>query len=337
MRPKSIFAALVASLALIGCEETDDRALSPSASTPTDSAPIISAKFPFESHFVEVDGTQVHFVDEGSGPVTYLLLHGMPTSSYLWRNVVPDLVSTGRVIAPDLVGFGKSESSGVEDFGFFTQAAMVEGLIETLKLENVVLVLHDWGSAVGFTYAMNHEANVRGLVFFEAMLAPIPSYDFWQPEVSAFMKAVRNPETSWSLLVDQNVMVEKLLPGMQFRKLSAEELDAYRAPFESVARRKAIYDLVNDLPIGGEPKDVHDAQSNYVAWLEKSTVPKLFLYATPGAATPESMVTWAKGHLTNMKSVHLGDGLHFLQEDHPHWIGAEIVQWSVESGFVAAE
>lgn len=294
----------------------------------------ISEEFPYEMKVAELPGVRVRYVDEGEGKPTFVLLHGMPTSSYLWRNVIPHLARHGRVIAPDLVGFGASDNPGLPDYGFFAQSTWLDAFFSALRLRDVVLVVHDWGSALGFHYAARHPQNVRGLAFFEAMLDPIPGFEFWPPPVAQFMRAVRDPATSWPMLVEQNVMVELLLPGMSLRPLSPRELEAYRAPFVDPARRKAIFDLVNDLPIGGDPVEVLSAQTNYVTWLRQSPIPKLLLHAQPGAATPPSMVEWAKRSLPNLATVDLGAGLHFLQEENPHRIGEEIASWAEENGLL---
>ncbi len=291
----------------------------------------ISEEFPYQMKVAELPGVRVHYVDEGEGKPTFVLLHGMPTSSYLWRNVIPHLARHGRVIAPDLVGFGASDNPGLPDYGFFAQSTWLDAFFSALRLRDVVLVVHDWGSALGFHYAARHPHNVRGLAFFEAMLDPIPGFEFWAPPVAQFMRAVRDPATSWSMLVEQNVMVELLLPGMSLRQLSPRELGAYRAPFIDPARRKPIFDLVNDLPIGGDPVEVFAAQTNYVTWLRQSPIPKLLLHAQPGAATPPSMVEWARRSLPNLATVDLGAGLHFLQEEDPHRIGEEIASWAEEN------
>ena len=135
----------------------------------------ISAAFPFESHYVEVEGSKIHYVDEGEGdPI--LFLHGNPTSSYLWRNIMPHVTSAGRAVAPDLIGMGKSDKPDIE-YRFFDHVKYIDGFIDALGLKNITLVIHDWGSAIGFHYTARNESNVKGLAFMEAIIAPVPSWD----------------------------------------------------------------------------------------------------------------------------------------------------------------
>jgi haloalkane dehalogenase len=284
----------------------------------------ISAAFPFESKFVEVQGSRMHYVEEGTGdPV--LFLHGNPTSSYLWRNVIPHLSPLARCIAPDLIGMGKSDKPDIE-YRFFDHVRYVDGFIEALGLRNVTFVSHDWGSALGFHYARRHEGNVKGLAFMEAIVRPV-TWDEWPEQARGMFQAFRTPQVGWDLLVNQNAFVEQVLPGAIFRKLSQEEMDRYREPFLDPASRKPVWRWPNELPIEGEPADVVEAAQAYADWLGKSDVPKLLLYAQPGAIMREPLVEWCRKNVRNLKAVDIGPGVHFVQEDRPHEIGEAIAQW----------
>ena len=284
----------------------------------------ISAAFPFESKFVEVLGSRMHYVEEGTGdPVVFL--HGNPTSSYLWRNVIPHLSPLARCITPDLIGMGKSDKPDIE-YRFFDHVRYVEGFIETLGLRNITFVIHDWGSALGFHYARRHEDNVKGLAFMEAIMRPV-TWDEWPEQARGMFQAFRTPQVGWDLLVNQNAFVEQVLPGAIFRKLSQEEMDRYREPFLDPASRKPVWRWPNELPIEGEPADVVEAAQAYADWLGKSDVPKLLLYAQPGAIMREPLVEWCRKNVRNLKAVDIGPGVHFVQEDHPHEIGEAIAQW----------
>ncbi|MFQ5796172.1 MAG: haloalkane dehalogenase [Candidatus Bipolaricaulia bacterium] len=217
----------------------------------------ISADFPYKSNYVEVLGSKMHYVDEGEGdPI--LFLHGQPTSSYLWRNIVPHLTSLGRCIALDLIGFGKSDKPDIE-YRFFDHVKYVEGFIETMGLKNITLVIHDWGSALGFYYAMRHEDNVKGIAFMEAILMPIASWEDFPKDFQEIFRAFRTPDVGWDMLVNQNMFVEQLVPGAAMRKLTEEEMNHYREPFKDPSSRKPVWRWPNELPIEGEPADVVEA------------------------------------------------------------------------------
>jgi len=188
----------------------------------------------------------MHYIDEGSGdPI--LFLHGNPTSCYLWRNIVPHLSTLGRCIALDLIGMGQSDKPDIE-YRFFEHVQYVEGFIEKMKLESLTLVIHDWGSALGFHYAMRHENNVQGLAFMEAFLGPL-DWDRFPPPKDELFRKFRTPDVGWDLIVNQNFFVEKMLPGSVVRKLTNEELQHYREPYPTLESRKPIWRWPNELPI----------------------------------------------------------------------------------------
>lgn len=285
----------------------------------------ISPDFPYESNYLEVLGSKLHYVDEGSGdPI--LFLHGNPTSSYLWRNIIPYLTRLGRCIALDLIGMGKSDKPDIE-YRFFDHVNYVEGFIEKLGLQNITLVLHDWGSALGFHYARRHESNVKGLAFMEAVLMPIPSWDAMPEDGRQLFQAFRTPEVGWDMIVNQNVFVEQVIPNMVARKLTEAEMNRYREPFKNPASRKPVWRWPNEIPIAGEPADVVEAVEVYNQWLQKTELPKLLFHGTPGGALPAPLVEWCRQNLKNLKTVDIGPGLHYLQEDNPHLIGAELATW----------
>ncbi|WP_287683594.1 MULTISPECIES: haloalkane dehalogenase [unclassified Microcystis] len=288
-----------------------------------ETTPSISADFPFESNFIEVDGFKIHYVDQGSGePI--LFLHGNPTSSYLWRNIIPYLTAKGRCLAPDLIGMGKSDKPDI-DYLFFDHVKFIEGFIERMNLKNITLVMHDWGSAIGFHYAMSQENNIKGLAFME-FIRPMSWDDFPTRAIELF-KAFRTPEVGWDLLVNKNAFIEQVLPLSIVRQLSEEEMNRYREPFQKINDRKPIWRWPNEIPIEGEPVAVVKAVETYHAKLLQSDLPKLMFYADPGALISPSMAQWYEQHLKNLKSVNIGAGSHYLQEDNPHLIGAELVNW----------
>lgn len=285
----------------------------------------ISADFPYESRFLEIDGANIHYIEKGAGdPI--LFLHGNPTSSYLWRNIIPHLTSVGRCIAMDLIGMGKSDKPDIE-YRFFDHVKYVEGFIERMRLENITLVIHDWGSGLGFHYAMHHESNVKGIAFMEAIIMSVPSWDWFPAEMKEIFQAFRTPDVGWDMIVNKNMFIEQILPGGVVRKLTDEEMNYYRSPFVNPASRRPIWQWPNEIPIGGEPRDVAQAVDHYSGKLQQSELPKLLFYATPGALLPQLVVDWCQQNLKNLRSVNIGQGLHYLQEDNPHLIGSEIANW----------
>lgn len=282
--------------------------------------------FPFPSKYIEVRRAKMHYVESGSGePI--LLLHGNPTSVYIWRNIIPHLANHGRVIAVDLIGFGKSDKPDIE-YRFFDHVAYLEEFIEKMGLRNITLVMHDWGSALGFDYASRHPDNIRALAFLEALLVPVPSFDQWpnQKAAEAF-RLYRTPHVGWNSIVNENSFIEKRIQDGTIRTLSEAELQHYREPFKDPKSRKPMWRWPNELPIAGEPADVAAMQMHYLTWLQKSEVPKLLIFAHPGVLTPEPVVAWAKASLPNLQIVDVGAGIHNLQEDHPQEIGTAIASW----------
>jgi haloalkane dehalogenase len=270
-----------------------------------------------------VKGSNIHYIDEGEGEV-FLFLHGNPTSSYLWRNIIPHLSNSARCIAPDMIGMGKSDKPELK-YGFTDSYAYIEAFIEALELKNVWLVLHDWGSAMGFHYAQRHPDNVSGLAFMESMLDTFEWEDI-PPGVRLQFRMMRTPGIGWAFVNLGNLFIKKMLPDMIKRDLKPEEKAYYAGPYRTFADRTPLRRWPEDVPISGSPKDAYDAVKDYRAWLEETAVPKLFFNASPGVANKEKDLAWVNS-LKNAQTVELGEGLHFVQEDHPHKIGSEIARW----------
>ena len=285
----------------------------------------ISAAFPFESKFVEVRGSKMHYVEQGEGdPI--LFLHGNPTSSYLWRNVIPHTSGLGRCIAPDLIGMGKSDKPDLE-YRFFEHANYVEDFIDALGLSNITLVIHDWGSGLGFHYAALHPDKIKAIAFMEAIVLPVPSWDTFSSDFKEIFQSFRTDKVGWDLIVNKNFFVEKILPSGVVRELSEEEMNVYREPYREPESRKPLWRWPNEIPIEGEPSDVNEAVLKYNAKLVEWDIPKLLFYAEPGAILPKPAVEWCEINLKNLTSINLGEGRHYLQEDHPHAIGEGIAEW----------
>ncbi len=244
----------------------------------------ISADFPYQSNYIEVQGSRIHYLDKGTGdPI--LFLHGNPTSSYLWRNIIPHLTSLGRCLAPDLIGMGKSDKPDIE-YRFFDHVKYLESFIEKLALKNLTLVVHDWGSALGFHHASRHEDNVKGIAFMEAIVMPF-RWEAFSADVKEMFQAFRTPEVGWEMIVNQNVFVEQILLSKgEVRELSEAEKNHYREPFLEPASRKPVWRWPNEIPIEGQPADVAEAVEAYNRWLQQSDLPKLLFHASPGASCP---------------------------------------------------
>ncbi|MCK5352600.1 haloalkane dehalogenase [bacterium] len=286
----------------------------------------ISAEFPFDSRFIKVEGSRIHYIEEGKGdPI--LFIHGNPTSSYLWRNIIPHVSPVGRCIAMDLIGMGKSDKPDIE-YRFDDHAQYVDGFISAMGLEKVTLVIHDWGSALGIQYARRHEGNVKGLALMEAIIRPFPPLDP-STEMGRTFIAFRTPDIGWDMIVNQNVFVEKILPGMVVRGLTDKEMDVYRAPFLVPESRKPVWRWPNEIPIEGEPADVAVIVKANNVWVTGTSIPKLLFYGHPGAILNENVVKWCMENMRNLKTVDIGPGLHYIQEDNPHLIGKELAKWYV--------
>lgn len=284
----------------------------------------ISPAFPFESKFVEVNGSKLHYIDEGKGdPI--LFLHGNPTSSYLWRNIIPHLTPNARCIALDLIGMGKSDKPDIA-YTFDNHYDYLEKFIEALNLKNITLVIHDWGSGLGFNYAYKHQDNIKGIAFMEAIFKPV-EWDDLPKDFKMIFKMLRTPFVGWLMVSVVNMFVKKMLPDMIVRKLSKEELDYYKEPYPNIASRKPVRVWPMEIPISGKPKNVYEKVAAYSEWLKQSDIPKLCFYAQPGAIIKKADAEYIKNNFPNTKMVDIGEGLHFIQEDNPHLIGQEIASW----------
>lgn len=292
-------------------------------------APSISAEFPFERHVVEVIGSRMAYVDEGSGPVV-LFIHGNPTSSYLWRNVIPFVSDDHRAIALDLIGMGASDKPDIE-YTFQDHYAHVDAFIEALGLEDIVLVLHDWGGGLGTYYATNHPDNVRAIVLMEAATPPalpVPSWDMVaDPATRQTFQAFRDPETGPQIILEQNGFVEQLLPSAILRHLTEAEMEAYRQPFPTPESRRPVLAWPNEIPIEGEPARNVSVMEEIAGWLQTSEQPKLYLYASPGFIISPEVAAFIPQVMRNVQTRFVGEGLHYLQEDHPEVIGRNISDW----------
>ncbi len=288
----------------------------------------ISAAPRYARNYVDVLGKRMAYVDEGQGdPIVFL--HGNPTSSYLWRNVMPHLEGRGRLIAPDLIGMGDSEKlepSGPQRYRFIEHRTYLDGLLAAIGVsERVTLVIHDWGSALGFDWANRHRDAVRGIAYMEGIVAPIESWDHWPKAAKAVFQAFRS-DAGEAMILEQNVFIEQVLPSSVLRKLSNEEMAAYRRPFATPGEgRRPTLTWPREIPIAGTPADVVEIVSDYSRWMAETPLPKLFVNADPGAILRGPQRDFCRRWL-NQKEVTVS-GIHFIQEDSPDEIGTAIADW----------
>ena len=281
----------------------------------------------YPKQYAEVLGARMAYVEVGSGdPIVFL--HGNPTSSFLWRNVIPHCERLGRCIAPDLIGMGDSAKlspSGPDRYRFVEHRRYLDALLESLDVrERVTLVIHDWGSALGFDWANRHRAAVRGIAYMEGIVMPVTWAD-WPKAATPVFKGFRSPAGE-QMVLEQNVFIEQVLPTSILRTLSDEEMAAYRRPFaEPGEGRRPTLTWPRQIPIEGEPAEVVEIVRAYGEWLRTSPVPKLFINADPGAilrgAPRDFCRTWPNQTETTVK------GIHFIQEDSPDEIGAALAGW----------
>ena len=277
--------------------------------------------------FVEVKGKRMAYVEMGEGdPVVFL--HGNPTSSYLWRNIMPHVSGQARCLAPDLIGMGDSDKlddPGPGSYRFVEHREYLDGFLDAVGLGgNAVFVIHDWGSALGFDWGNRHRDRVRGFCYMEALVRPV-TWDEWPEAAKAVFQGFRSPAGE-GMVLEKNVFVERVLPGSILRKISEEEMAVYRRPFaEPGEDRRPTLTWPREIPISGEPADVVEIAGAYSEWLAASDVAKLFIDAEPGAILTgpqrEFCLGWPNQTVAKVK------GSHFIQEDSPDEIGKALSNW----------
>lgn len=282
---------------------------------------------PYPSRWVEVNGDKMHYL-EGGDPAAdpILFIHGNPTWSYLWRNIMPIVEPEGRVIAIDLIGLGRSDKPDI-DYRIEDHQRYLNSFIEVMRLKNITLVVHDWGSTLGLNYAAANPDNVKAIVLMEALIPPgtLTPLDELPAIYQELFGPIRSEGVGEELVLNQNFFVETILA--QDMQLSGDALDPYRAPFLTPEDRLPILVFPREIPFGGEPADVAAMIENYSAWLSETDTPVLLFYVTPGFVTAEPSVQWAEANIDNLETVNLGPGPHYLQERYPQEIGDGIVSW----------
>ncbi|MEM7340326.1 MAG: haloalkane dehalogenase [Actinomycetota bacterium] len=288
----------------------------------------ISAAFPYTKKTTTVKGLTMAYVDEGEGdPIVFL--HGNPTSSYLWRNIMPHVADQGRIIAPDLIGMGDSDKlpdPGPDSYTFVEHREYLDALLEQLGVsERVTLVLHDWGSALGFDWANRHRDAVLGICYMEAIIRPIGSWSLFPEAAQGIFQGFRSAAGE-DMVIEKNLFVEAVLPGSIVRPLSDEEHDVYRAPYvDGGETRRPTLTWPRQIPIEGEPADVTAIVGDYADWLPTSEVPKLFIHADPGALLTGEQLDFCRSFANQTEVSVVGN--HFVQEDSPDEIGEALASW----------
>lgn len=273
-----------------------------------------------------VNNKNISYVEMGSGE-TMLFLHGNPTSSYLWRNIMPYFSDIKRCIAPDLIGMGDSDkldSNNVGDYNFFTHQKWLNDILESLNLGNkIILVVHDWGSALGFDWAFRNIDRIAGIVYMEGIVREL-NWDDWDQKSAPLFKAFRS-EAGENMIIEKNIFVERVLPGSVLRGLTEEEMYVYRRPFLNKEDRRPTLDWPNQIPIEGSPKEVVKVVNNYSKFFMKNDTPKLFINSDPGAILIGKQREFCRSW-PNQSEITV-PGSHFIQEDSPDLIGEGILNW----------
>ena len=277
-------------------------------------------------HLLVLDSTMAYREANPGGDSIVLFLHGNPTSSYIWRNIIPHVAGAARCIAPDLIGFGQSGKPEI-DYRFADHVRYLDAFIDALGIGSAYIVAQDWGTGLAFHLAARRPEFVKGLAFME-FVRPIPTRDEFLrgKEAREVFRKFRSAEGE-KLILDDNVFVERILPGSIVRKLTDEEMNAYRAPFPTPRSRLPVWRFPNELPIAGEPADVYAMMEAAQTALFASRYPKLLFSADPGALTAPALAERYAAELQNCCLVRLGAGVHFLQEDHPDTIGRSVAEW----------
>jgi len=278
--------------------------------------------------YATVNGLKMAYVEMGEGDTVWFQ-HGNPTSSYLWRNIIPYVADKYRAIAPDLIGMGDSsklQNSGPDRYTFVEHREYLDGLLDQIMPSGkVVLVIHDWGSALGFDWALRNPDRVRGICFMEGIVAPIDLWEDFSPTATPVFRGFRS-DAGESMVLEKNIFIERVLPGSILRKLSQNEMDVYRRPFLVPGEdRRPTLTWPRQIPIEGDPADVTKIVKTYSDWLPTTEFPKLFVNAEPGAILLDKQREIVRGwkNLTEFTV----SGSHFIQEDSPHEIGSGLREW----------
>lgn len=290
--------------------------------------PTVDEAAPPEGPYLDVRGARIHYVEQGKGdPIVFL--HGNPTSSYVWRNVLPHVAGRGRAIALDLVGMGRSGKPRI-GYRYQDHFANLEAFLDALSLSRITFVVHDWGATLGFDNASRHPGRVARIAFMEGVLPPIfpqPSFEAMGEEMGGMFRALRDPQTGRAMVIDQHMFVEQILPNFVNRPLGAQAMAEYRRPYVDRGSREPLLAWPRQIPIGGEPADVVERMGSIARFMTTTEIPILLLYAEPGVLVPPTLVPWYVQNVRRIETAFVGQGLHFIQEDNPVAIGRALADW----------
>ena len=335
---RSLIAAALSAAASFGLAM-----VAPATVSAQSAVPAPSASFPYEKKRADVLGSYMTYVDTGptndaaagsaTGRPTIVFLHGNPTSSYLWRNIIPHVADTHRVVAPDLIGMGDSGKPAI-GYTYADHKRYLDALLARLDLGDVILVVHDWGSVLGMHWARENESRVRALAFMEAFVPPAmpaPSMEAMGERNAQLFTALRTFGQGEEMVLKNNFFVEEILGKIAVATpLTEDVLANYRAPFRTRESRLPTLVWPREVPIGGEPSSTAAVVKANGGWLLSSDIPKLMFAVQPGALMPPPVADYLEANAPNMRRVDLGPGVHFVQEDHPTAIGAALDEWVVE-------
>lgn len=291
----------------------------------------IPAEDPHPRKRVTVEDSEMSYVDTGGDGPLVVFLHGNPTSSYLWRNVIKEVAPAARCLAPDLIGMGESGKSS-SGYRFVDHRRYLDAWFDAIVGDQpVFLVIHDWGSGLGFHWAHRHPEQVRGIAYMEAVVCTLPGWDDWPEMARQIFQAMRSPAGE-EIILDKNLFIERILPASVIRKLSDEEMARYRAPFvEPGESRRPTLTWPRQIPVAGEPADVCEIVDAYSTWLQQSeALPKLFINADPGTILIGAQRKLARS-FPNQEELTV-KGLHFIQEDSPEEIGQAVAAFVQKHG-----
>lgn len=288
----------------------------------------ISSDFPFQSEYLAINNHKIHYIDTGKGdPI--LFLHGVPMSSYSWRNIIPYVSDTARCLAIDFMGFGKSDKPAI-DYSFDDQYHYLSSFIDSLELKNVTLVMTDIGGILGQKYARLHPENIKGMVFMETPLSDAETFHKTGGMMQHMMFwMARKDKMGYNMFIKKNMFI-KLMPKLIKRKISPEEKEIYAAPFKTEESRFPMYSLPHSYPKRGENAkdgDMADYLNQNAQWLLSSKHPKLLLTAKPGMLVNKKVINWANDNLHELQIVEVGKAKHLMEEDRPHQIGLSLRNW----------
>lgn len=279
----------------------------------------------YPENWINVNGANIHYIDEGEGaPIVFV--HGIPTCAFLWREMINTLSNRTRCIAPDLVGMGKSDKPDIA-YTIHDHIAYFDSFMETLDLTGVTLVLHGWGSVIGFDWASRHADRVKGLAFYEAHVRAAVRWDMLALPVQQLAYRVGEEEQIRQKIIDENYLIEHYLPACVMDPLPTTVMDIYRAPFTDPEHRQVLLEYICELPLGNGAGRAVKLINRYSEYLQLTPIPKLLIYAVPGFMTTMDTVMWCKKHLSNLSLYDLGDAYHLGQETETEQFCQALNEW----------